>query len=411
MADTHFRGDATAVAQVNTATPANVESTDIFALIINGKSVTFTASAATVANVTAGLTAAWNISTVPEFMEVTAVDSTTHVTLTADTPGKPFTVTATATDGGGTDTQTLAIAITTANDGPNVWSANNFSEGSLPGSGDDVWIADSDVDIKYMPAAAVDVDSVNIFASYTGEIGLPRTNTDGSTDYTEYRTRFLETDTSEVNIGEGAGDGSGRVMLNFGTTATLCTVYTTASAADDTAHAVQLKGGAALGALRVLDGTVDVAHVGGDTGTFPTITVTGSSTVALWDGVSVTTLNVEGNSTVELRTTCTTLTTRNSGSVTVTGVGAITTLDVLGGVVDHRGSGTVTTANVGSGGKLSFDDNIHSTITVANATMEKGSALWDNRTIVSFSSGIDLGNNQLSDVDLQLGRGRTITPD
>jgi hypothetical protein len=94
----------------------------------------------------------------------------------------------------------------------------------------------------------------------------------------------------------------------------------------------------------------------------------------------------------------------------VTGVGAITTLDVLGGVVDHRGSGTVTTANVGSGGKLTFDSNIL-LLTVTTTTMEKGSALWDNRTIATFTNGIDLGNNQLSDVDLQLGRGRTITPD
>ena len=111
MANQVFRGDAPAVAQVDTLTPANVEIGDVFTATINGKSITFTATVATVANVTAGIVAAWNVSTIQEFTEITATDSTTHITLMGDTAGVPFTVTSSSTgDGAPADTFTQATS-------------------------------------------------------------------------------------------------------------------------------------------------------------------------------------------------------------------------------------------------------------------------------------------------------------
>ncbi len=90
-----------------TVTPDNVESTDIFSILVGGVAIaTFTATAATVANVTAGLTTAWNASTHDFASGITATDSTTHVTLDSAI-GQGFKVTTSTTDAGGTDDQTL----------------------------------------------------------------------------------------------------------------------------------------------------------------------------------------------------------------------------------------------------------------------------------------------------------------
>ncbi len=103
------------VVQETRVTPANVESTDEFNILVGGVAIAaFTADAATVANVTAGLTTAWNNSTHDFASGITAVDQTTYIELTGTT-GLGFVVTATATDGGGADTQTLAVTETTGN--------------------------------------------------------------------------------------------------------------------------------------------------------------------------------------------------------------------------------------------------------------------------------------------------------
>lgn len=96
-------------------TPDNVEVDDVFNVLVGGVEIAaFTADAATVANVTAGLTTAWNNSQHDFASGITAVDQTTYIELTGTT-GLGFVVTATATDGGVADTQTLAVTETTSN--------------------------------------------------------------------------------------------------------------------------------------------------------------------------------------------------------------------------------------------------------------------------------------------------------
>src|SRR5687767_3553716 len=117
MATLIWRGDAQGRAQVTHATPANVETGDIFTLTVNRKDVSYTATAATVSNVVNGLVAAWSAATASEFDEVTASAGTTsgavtHVVLTGSSDGKPFTVTASTTNAG-----TLGVSITTVTDG------------------------------------------------------------------------------------------------------------------------------------------------------------------------------------------------------------------------------------------------------------------------------------------------------
>lgn len=108
-----WRGDSEAIAQEVKVTPGNVEIGDIFTLTINGKAVTYEAAAATVADVTAGLVAAWNASTIPEIAEVEAVDFETHLTLTAKTAGVPFTVTGATTNSTQASDSEITITETT----------------------------------------------------------------------------------------------------------------------------------------------------------------------------------------------------------------------------------------------------------------------------------------------------------
>ena len=103
-----FRGDAAAVAKVYKLTPTAPEAGDVFAVAINGKSVRYTAEAATVADVVDGLVAAIGASTVPEFAEVSAaaVDSdgdgeSDYLTVTAATAGQDVTLTTSTEDAGG----------------------------------------------------------------------------------------------------------------------------------------------------------------------------------------------------------------------------------------------------------------------------------------------------------------------
>jgi hypothetical protein len=98
-------------------TPANVEIGDVFTIKFGATTMaTFTATAATVANVTAGLTVAWDNSSERIAGFYDATDATTKLTLTANRPSAKVEFTATATNGGATDDQTLTI-VQTSEDG------------------------------------------------------------------------------------------------------------------------------------------------------------------------------------------------------------------------------------------------------------------------------------------------------
>src|SRR5688500_17548537 len=111
----YWIGGKSAVAKVATLTPGGtIEAGDKFLMILTSESgatqtLTVTATNTTVAITCDDIVAAWNASTQTLFIAVTATDSTTHVTLTADTAGVPFhlTVNTTETDDSPADAQTF----------------------------------------------------------------------------------------------------------------------------------------------------------------------------------------------------------------------------------------------------------------------------------------------------------------
>ncbi len=114
MATNRWLGGALAVAQLAYIVPASVSAGNVFNITINGKTVSYTTSVGTVADVCSGLASAIANSTIPEFggSELVATNNTTYLLLTAGTPGQPFTATTSASVGAGTTTPTLTLSTT-----------------------------------------------------------------------------------------------------------------------------------------------------------------------------------------------------------------------------------------------------------------------------------------------------------
>ncbi len=404
MATIIWRGDAPAVAQINTVTPANVGIGNTFTVTINGKAITVTATATTVANVTALLAAAIAATTIPEFLELTATDNTTNVLLTANTAGVPFTQTSSAS--GGTATNTTATA--TASTGPNDWSvAANWVGAAVPVNSDDVFI-DGTVDILYgLAQSAVTLTSLSIAGSYTGNIGNPLYNPNG---YYEYRKTRLEIGASTTNVGKGAGAGSGRIRLSLGAVTTAINVYNTGAALDPFgALDVQGNGGNTY-TCNLFKGSVAFASEPSQVAVlvinqgFQT-NQAGDVTLYLGSGVTLTTMAQSGG-TVTMYAGATTYS-MLAGSVTVIGTGAFTTLTIEGGSVSYQSSGTITTLKVGTGATLDKSEDQRAT-TITNTTLLPGSTLLDPNKSFTFTNAILLDHCGLSEVTIDFGTNFSI---
>ena len=407
MATKIWRGDQAAVSQVNTITPANVNIGNTFTVTINLKEITFTATAATVANVTAGLVALLTASTVPpEFAEVTFTDSTTTITATAVTPGQPFTQTSSATGG----TATLVTATTVANSSPNDWNdADNWDPVNVPVNGDDVFIENTAVSILYgFAQSAVTLTSLNIAASFTGAIGLPvHTGL-----YYEYRATYLAIGATTINVGSGPGNGSGRLKINTGSVQTTINVFATAAGLESGLEAFLWKGTHASNTVEITRGSMGVAVFGGETATIATIrcgyqqSLASDVSMRCGTGTTLTTIEKSGGDL-----------TIQSNSVTINHVdgtlailaGTVTTLNVDGGTVYYQSTGTVTTLNVGDDATVDYSRDMSARTVTACNLYSRGS-IQDPYKSVVWTAGIDLERTNLNDVDLDLGTNIKITP-
>jgi hypothetical protein len=417
MPTTHiWKGDLVAIAQVDSITPANVEIGDIFKITCNGRTVQTIATAITVANVTAGLTAAWNASTQPEHAEITAADMTTYVKLTADTAGKPFTVTTSTVNGGAVDDQTLLRAAVTANQGPNVWAAGNFDSAVLPVDGDTVIIEASSVDCLYeLDQNAVDLAALTIKQSYAGKLGLPRTNPGG---YVEYRPQYLTINSAAagaitINIGEGDGNGSGRIKVNTGGGQATLAIYNKGGRAETGVPCLVWKGTHASNVVNLVRGDLGVAVFSGETATIATLNVgwmtsqTSDALLVCGSGTTLSTVNAYGG-TIELNSALTTLT-QGAAILTLRGTGTITTWHLDGGIGFHCSNGTITTLNVGGGARVDFRQDLRARI-VTNCNAYQGATIQDPNKSVTWTNGICLQRCKAEDVTLDVGEHVKLTP-
>ncbi len=385
-----WRGDAVPVAQVSTATITGDDATTTYKITINGKVVSVLGTGSGVNATASALKAALASSTIPEFQEVTWTVSTATITGTAATPGVPFTATSSVSGGAGT----IGAVSTTAGQGPNDWSvAANWSTGVIPANGDDVYIQNSTSPILYgLAQSGVALNSINGDSTFTGTGGLPRYNPNG---YLEYRPTYLAIGASTANLGTnpGAGAGSGRFKIDFGSGATVVNVFGTGSPADPGLPALIIKG-TNITSLNCQSGSIGVAIEAGNVSTITTVRIGWISSQAtdvnltLGAGCTLTTIDQEGGF-LTLNSTVATLI-NFGGTASVFGSGTITTLDVEeGGTVNYWSSGTITTATGGYGSTLNFDGDRRTKI-VTNMTLY--GTLNDRAHVVTHTNPVSTPN-------------------
>ena len=396
MATRRWRGDAVPVADVWTITPGGTIGTETFTMTINGKDVTYTAqSGDTVALVVAGLVAAWNNSTIPEFAEATAVNSTTHATITMDAAGVPMVVTCTASG-----SATLTPSNTTAATGPNFFSnADNWTGGAVPVDGDTVVFDSGGVSCKYgISQSALTPAAFTVTMGFTGEIGLPESNVSVGGTYREYRTKFLtwcdsgDATNTSVRIGDGVGSGSGRLRLSFNTGRVTGMILNSGQRTDEGEPAITIQGSNANSEWNVLRGDVGFAFYAGESTQMATLRVgyidnpIGDARVECGaDLATLTLVELSGGETA-LRSAVTTLS--MWAGICSQYAGAVATLSIDGGTYYPKGTSTVTTLNLGSGGNFDRRQDARD-MTITNTNFYEGFEYHDPNDTITNTNGID----------------------
>lgn len=384
MATKIWRGDSPAIAQVDILTiGGTLEVGDLLIATINGKAFSHSATSTTLATAATAFAAAWNAlsaSAYPEFAEITAAaTSGGALTLTADTAGKPFTVTASTTEsnGGAADSQTFARTASVANSGPNCADVTTNWSGGTPVDGDDVVIGAGSSSILYgLDLSSVTPASISISQGFTGKIGLPEVNKDLATSpYYEYRETYLKFGNSgdatniAVSIGSGDGSGSQRLKLDTGSSQATINVLNSGSPESTGAKAIYWKGTHASNSLTVSKGSIGVAALAGESATLLTLNVgyktnvAGDCDVLLGSGVTLTDATIKqsgGSLTTNSATSGTATITQTDGKLTLNSGGQVG-LSVLGGECIYNSTGTLGGAPVVSGnGHLNFSQDLRS---------------------------------------------------
>ena len=383
-------------------------TSDVVTITINGKVISTTTGTATIATFLATVVTNLNASVIPEFQEITWSQSTATLIGTADTPGKPFTMTVTKTSTSGTiDGTTSSAGTNTAYSSPNDISLAANWTGGVPIATNDIVFENSSVDVLYgLNQSAIAPNSLTIEPSFSGKFGNPTVT---STGYAEYRGTYLQYACATVTC---AGTG-GRIKLDLGSTAATITVNNTGSPIETGLEAMLIKG-TALTALIVNKGSVAVGGLDTETGqALTTLTVgyvtskSSDATVRLGAGVSApTTINQFGG-TLITNQACTTI--NKYGGTLTNKVGAVTTLKNLDGTVFYVSAGTCTTYTGGPTGTLDLSKDTSSR-TFTNATIAKGSTIKDPSRTATWTNGVILQNCGVSDVSVNFGINVKLTP-
>lgn len=272
MPTKYWLGNAAYATQVTNLTPANVEIGDVFTATFTDEKITaavaFTATAATVANVTAGLAAAIAADTREIVRRVTPSDQTTYLRLTAVTSGRPFTVTPSTTNGGAADTQTLTATVSTASSGPNDMSCPaNWSGLTLPTTSDDVIFEGSAADALFGLNALTGISLGPIIQ--TGDIKLGRIEA-GQLYYAALKSTSVSITGTSTLVA---------IDVESASNATI-TVNNTAAPPSGQDYCVYLKG-TDIQTVPVLAGYVGIAAWPGDTATLDSSGIVSGSAGAI----------------------------------------------------------------------------------------------------------------------------------
>jgi len=448
MATKYWVGRAHSVKQISTITVANTWAAgDTAVLKINEKELTITcgSTTTTTATVAAAISEAWNAAgrldgtsnssnatsnfggqEFGEFREAVATVSGSVVTLTANTAGKPFTLTVTETTAGsGTATGATAQAATGRNhwDNADNWiDSLDLTTGStgVPANDDVVDFRNTDISCLYgLPNNSKEV-TFNVWKSYTGEIGLPAINRDDpSYPYPEYRQRYVRLDDAGTgtNIAHRFGlgtEGTGCRLCNIKHSTLKCSpvVYATGTPRIERIgeKALNICCTASTSQLNILGGSVDWGSQDGGTSAWNGVYQNGG------ESIGANGLNSSGSAVLR------------SGAMTVSGTGNILLLSSYGGTLRAENvTGTVTSAYAFDGGTIRYAStgtitNVFAyggtfdcsddagTFTATNSTVKTGGKVRDPYRRITFSNpmqvyfelsdAITLGVNDNQPVDI-----------
>jgi hypothetical protein len=378
IADTQtWTGNAASVPQISTITVASTWlDTETATVTINGKDlvVTLVGNEST-ANVATAIKEMWMSSSrldgtattdatsnaggqqFGEFAEVTATVSGSVVTLVAETPGKPFTVSVSETSSSGT----LTLATPQAATGKHHWdNADNWDTGAAPANDDVLVFRDSDVSCLYgLPNGSLEV-TIQQYQSFTGQIGLPVVNRDDpNKPYYEYRQRYVRLDDagSGSNIAHRFGigvEGTGSPLINLKHSTVKCSpiVYRTGVPKIPGTKALNLCCSTNTSTLNILGGSVDYSSQDGGTSAFVEVDQ------AAGDSRGIQAIHTTGA-----------VVTLSGGTALIGGTGAINTVKVRGGALRlENQTGTITNFSAYTGGKCAYA----STATITSFSLDGG---------------------------------------
>lgn len=361
MATHIWQGDAPDVQDLWTATPGGDVEGETFTLTINDKDLSYEAGASdTVADVVAGLVAAWN-STIdpppPEFREAIATNNATHVTIGAIEPGRPLTITAAAT---GSATLTMAN-VQPATGRRFLDNVTNFDTADAIANGD-VLVFDrgaTDVLFGLDVLSTVTGLTIRIVDGYRGRIGLPEINDVGDS-YSEYRPKYLQISGGTIEIDCATLT---RCRINHGSAATTIRVLNTGQRPGNSGMpVVTLIGSHGSNTVDVSRGDVGLAVIDGEAGQYPVIRMSyvanqeADARVDCGSGTTLGSIEKTGGQ-LMTRSNITTLRQAPSGGVSIVHSGTVATLIADGGTVVYNSTGAITNAFVANDGMLDFDQD------------------------------------------------------
>lgn len=435
MATRTFYGHAIAVKQISTLTIGGTWATsDTVTLTVNGKTLVLTVGTdTTTAQIATAVQEMWEGDTqtgtgdhtysgdktlAGEFSRITATVASSVVTFTADDFGVPFTLATTKSSTSGTVTDATPTAAT----GPSFFSdADNWSGDTVPVDGDDIVFDTGDVDLKYDLNTGIQPASVTIKPSYTGNIGLSKTNADDATlPYDEYREDYLTfandagTTTTTIDI---EATGSGRIKIDVADCATVTwNIRGSGSRAESTVPSILCAGTHSGQVFNVLKGDVGVAFFEGESGHIATLRVgyldseTGDVLLEIGGGCDLTdaAIEIEGGTTTIDSTTSSGTITQSAGVLTILS-GAHAAIDVDKGTLYYRSEGTITSLDIGNGGVVDFRRDSRAR-TVSACEVHGVVSIYDPFKTVTWSAGIDFNHCSPTDSTLDFGANVRLTP-
>lgn len=283
-------------------------------------------------------------------------------------------------------------------------TTTNWSTGTVPVAGDDVYFTNNAVDVTLSLAqSAVTLNSLNVDQSYTGKIAAAGT--------------YLQINATTLNIGKASSDqisiGSSRIHLN-GAFTTVNVIDTSSSSADSGFQPVCLVG--TITTLNIRSGRLGVAVLTPiETATVTTVNITQSDTassspVVTFGLVALTTANIEAGKLIHKGTATVTTAKVVGGEYRVDNNAAHTTISVESGKCVYNGTGTITNLNIYDATADFSNDPRPKTIT--NFNVYKNAKVNLNTGVlgsVTVTNGIRINGCDLDTISLKVGTDRVLS--